>query len=339
MQRYSTWRMDVEKPHNSVRVPAFFSSERLKTFFGTSSKRKLFGRSKVPRNQFLTNPSALEAPWTESIASNSTTTCIYMPFWEWQLNRMEQDLTNFQVLPETCCYMESPAGQHRMMTLTASSDEYRYIRMTYMDGGDRAQVFTSVLYPRGNFPLFGIDLLQFNRGKRNLAICDYQPLHATEEEHEAPYEQLLEDTRVKFPHLHENMTDRFFDPSKYFSNHTLLGRFEEVEDPQETIWGELWPAYREYFDSHVKLVKQRSSSPLWGAYTGGCLPIDDNGTADTTEFRKLTPEEVVEHHRAYDNYVSERDPAHRMFAPVFGREIAERYIYDVLFPLADKPKN
>jgi 15,16-dihydrobiliverdin:ferredoxin oxidoreductase len=301
-------KMDTETPDFSFHIPSFLrkSSFPLVAPMRTPSS---IGIDVMPPPSFAKG--IFDTPWKASIVANATSDCVYMPFWEWQLSVMQGSLKGFQILEESSNYLESLSKQHRMVTLIASSDEYRYIRMTYLDGGDKVQIFTSVLYPRGNLPLFGMDLLQFQNGKRNLAICDFQPIHSNENDHDALYEHLLKPIRNASPNLQEEMTCRFFDPSRYFSQQTLLGRFHDLPNPLDGIRNEFWPAYQAYLQTHIQMVQQ--SSPT------------------------ISPEQVLQHHRDYDNYVAASDPAHPMFAAYFGPEVAESYVYDVLFPLADKP--
>ena len=49
-------------------------------------------------------------------------------------------------------------------------------------------------------------------------------------------------------------------------------------------------------------------------------------------------EEILKQHSAYDTYVAARDPAHPMFASLFGHKFANDYLYQVLFPLAERNK-
>jgi 15,16-dihydrobiliverdin:ferredoxin oxidoreductase len=306
--------MDTERPDFSFHIPtgAFLGKSSF-PFLSPIRTHHSFGIDVMPASKSLAK-GLFDTPWKSSIVANATSDCVYMPFWEWQLNIMQASLHGFQILEESSNYMESLSKQHRMVTLIASSDEYRYIRMTYLDGGDKVQIFTSVLYPRTNLPLFGMDLLQFQNGKRNLAICDFQPLHSNEGDHDALYEHLLEPIRRASPNLQEEMTTRFFDPSRYFSQQTLLGRFQDMDHPLDGIRQEFWPAYQAYLQTHIQMVQQQQqSSPT------------------------STPEQVLQYHRDYDNYVAESDPAHPMFAAYFGPDVAESYVYDVLFPLADKP--
>ncbi len=314
--------MDTEGPMSPFAVPSFLQKSAFQSLTPLDRKDTTpFGFDVLSLTPSLSSKSIdagtglFGTPWRSSIVANATSDCVFMPFWDWQLRLMQKSLQGFQVLTETSNYLESPSGQHRMVTLTASSEEYRYIRMTYLDGGDKVQIFTSVLYPRGNFPLFGMDLLQLQNGKRNLAICDFQPIHANEEDHDVMYEYLLEPIRKGAPYLQEKMTDRFFDPSRYFSHQTLLGRFQNmVVDPQHVIGNqELWSTYKEYLKTHIQMVQQSTVSS------------------------SMSSEQVLAHHRDYDNYVAECDPAHPMFSSIFGPDVAENYVYDVLFPLADKP--
>lgn len=180
--------------------------------------------------------------------------CVYMPFWEWQTEYFaETPLSNFKIeriQGESLEYLVSKDQTHRMVTLTASSDEYRYIRMTYMDGGHKSQIFTSVCYPRSaNLPILACDLLQFAGGKRHLASIDLQPMNNNNKKkdkrsHGIKYEDLLEPIRNASPSLQDQMTDRFFDSTKYFSKQELLGHFQNSENPRDCIENELFPAFQ-----------------------------------------------------------------------------------------------
>ena len=146
-----------------------------------------------------------------------------------------------------------------------------------------------------------------------MVVCDFQPIHDTESEHASAYEHLLEPIRNQAPNLQDEMSTRVFDPSRHFSKHTLMGKFENCDDPQEVVWEELFPAYQAYFRTHLDMIKKKNQK----------------GPSMTTG-------QILERHRDYDNYMLERDPAHKMFSSIFGAEVAEKYVYDVLFLLADK---
>lgn len=296
--------MDSEGPMIPFVNPSFFRKTK-------QTEELIFTKRKQWRKKSIKNR-LHGMPWESSIATDGSDV-VYMPFWEWQLSFFEEQLTNFQVRPTTNSsldYVESSSGTHRMVTLVGSSYEYRYIRMTYLDGGAKSQIFTSVCYPRGNHPILGVDLLQF-AGNCHLAIIDFQPLHQEgESHHDARYEHLLEPIRENFPSLQEPMTERFFDPSRYFSEQTLLGRFQSTD----IITQDLWPAFQAYVHTHVKLLKKTEKSKTY----------------------PLSEANIKRRHAAYDTYVAERDPAHPMFASLFGAEFAHDFMYQVLFPLAEK---
>jgi 15,16-dihydrobiliverdin:ferredoxin oxidoreductase len=252
-----------------------------------------------------------DMPWTSSLATEAD--CVYMPFWEWQLDYFQTHLSNFQIHPlanTTWEYVCNAEKQTRMVTLVASSDEYRQIRMTYLDAGEKTQIFTSVCYPRGNLPILGIDLLQF--GKQGVVICDFQPIHATESEHDLTYEHLLRPIRDTFPSLQQPMSNRFFDPNQYFSSQTLLGRSGATSSPNP-LGQDMWPAYQAYVQTHVQLTQQK--------------PFVVGNDEDAI---------ILERHAAYDTYVAARDPAHPFFSAMFGAEFSQDYLYKVMFPLANQ---
>jgi 15,16-dihydrobiliverdin:ferredoxin oxidoreductase len=253
-----------------------------------------------------------DMPWKTSIDNDyDRKELFYMPFWEWQLQYMADNLTNLRVVPtvdasglDDLTYVENPRKKKRMITLCFSSDEYRLIRLTLLDAGSATQVFTSLWYPRANLPVLGIDFLQFNNGKRHLTVVDFQPIQSSEGQHDANYEHLMQPIRDKYPSLQHDMTDRFYDETQFFSNQMLLGK----GDDSEYVWNELVPAYQDYVQTHVDLVKNTK--------------------------RKMPLQEVLKQHKAYDDYSSERDPAHGLLAASFGLEYADKFVYDVLFPLS-----
>jgi 15,16-dihydrobiliverdin:ferredoxin oxidoreductase len=58
-----------------------------------------------------------------------------------------------------------------------SAPELRKTRYTYIDAGETAQIFNSVIYPNHNYdvPLLGINFLAFGK-KKILVVIDFQPL-------------------------------------------------------------------------------------------------------------------------------------------------------------------
>ena len=281
----------------------------------SSTIKKLFAEKKRAMEQIEKAERSHGMPWRTSMdPSYEHDSLFYMPFWEWQLDFMKENLSNLRVKPTTdrtgnidLTYVQNTKRKKRMITLCFESDEYRLIRLTLMDAGTATQVFTSVWFPRSNLPILGVDFLQFNNQTRHLTIVDFQPVHASEADHDASYEHLLEPIRSNYPNLQNRMSDRFYDEDHFFSNNMLMGK----GDQPEYVWEELMPAYKEYVKTHVHLAQ--------------------------TVKPELPFHRVLQRQKAYDDYSSVRDPAHGLLAANFGKDFADPFVYDVLFPLSDGP--
>ena len=243
---------------------------------------------------------------------------------------MQQHLTNLRVLPgEWWSYQERTLNhdnkepqKHRIHTLTCTSDEYKYIRLTVLDAGSRAQVFTSVWYPDpayGDLPILGCDLLQFGQ-KRHVYICDHQPLNGTSGM-AANCDEQLKTVRDQYPSLQQPMSTRFYNPEDgFFSDQMLLAKHtttdgnnnnsEEDSKIQKLIHEDFYSAWQRYVQTHVKMVQT------------------------TPRQSRQTAAKTLQKHAAYDRYSASRDPAHGLLASYFGQEFAEDYVYKVLFPLS-----
>lgn len=253
-------------------------------------------------------------PWKESIDPKyADDELLYMPFWEWQMDFMKENLTNLRVIEcsngkTDFSYNENEKKKARIVNLCVSSDEYRKIRLTYYDAGDNTQVFNSVWYPdpKYNLPVLGIDLLAFNR-KKYLAIVDFQPLHEDESEHASTYEHLLEPIKEKYDSLKGRMSSKFYDETQFFSQQMLFARFED----EEVIDRDLFPAFKSYVKTHLDLVKN-------------------------TEGDLVGEKAVLERQKEYDTYSAERDPATGLFAAMFGGEWAQDFVHDFLFSMSER---
>ena len=256
-------------------------------------------------------------PWTKTIGrTDEENPLLYMPFWEWQFDFMQESLTNLH--PIECStlndidvsYNENKEKRARIVNHCYASDEYRKIRMTYYDAGDSVQVFNSVWYPdaKYNLPVLGIDLLSFNR-KRYLAIVDFQPLHQEEDDHATTYEHILQPIKDKYNNLKGRMSSKFYDETQFFSKEMLFARFEDGK----IVDDDLFPAFQSYVKTHLDLVK---------------------GTSPATKPRDV--KHVFDRQRAYDTYSADRDPAAGLFASMFGKQWAEDFIYDFLFSLSER---
>ncbi|GAX15442.1 hypothetical protein FisN_8Lh258 [Fistulifera solaris] len=254
-------------------------------------------------------------PWKSSIDPKyPEEDLLYMPFWEWHMSFMKENLTNLRVMPCTngktdFSYNENTQKKARIVSLSASSSEYRKIRMTYYDAGENTQVYNAVFYPdpKYNLPVLGIDLLAFNR-KKYLAIVDFQPLHENEEDHATTYEHRLQPIKELYENLKGRMSSKFYDETQFFSQQMLFSRFED----ETIISNELFPAFQSYVQTHLDLIREVD-------------PVE----ADI--------DMVLKRQKAYDTYSAERDPATGLFTAMFGEEWAMDFVHDFLFSMSERP--
>lgn len=254
-------------------------------------------------------------PWKSSIDPKVTDEeLLYMPFWEWQMSFMKENLTNLRVMPCTngktdFSFNKNDKKKARIVNLCASSDEYRKIRMTYYDAGDNTQVFNAVFYPdpKYNLPVLGIDLLAFNR-KKYLAIVDFQPIHEKEEDHAITFEDRLAPIKDQYDSLKGRMSSKFYDETQFFSQQMLFARFED----EAVVQDDLFPAFQSYVQTHLDLIRE-------------VKPQEDD------------IELVLERQQAYDKYSAERDPATGLFCAMFGNDWAMDFVHDFLFSMSEKP--
>jgi len=254
-------------------------------------------------------------PWKSSIDTKVEDDLLYMPFWEWQMDFMEENLTDLQVVE--CKNEKDTDFSHnvnekkkaRIVNVCFSSKEYRKIRMTYYDAGDNTQVYNAVWYPNPeyNLPILGIDLLAFNR-KKYLAIVDFQPLHDEEGDHAAKYEHLLKPIKDKYESLKGRMSSKFYDETQHFSQQMLFARF----DDEKIVDRDLFPAFKGYVKTHLDLIRNTKAQP---------------------EQKEM----VVAKTKAYDTYSADRDPATGLFAAMYGKEWAEDFVHDFLFSMSERP--
>lgn len=181
--------------------------------------------------------------------------------------------------------------------------QLRKIRYTYIDAGESAQIFNSVIYPAHHYdlPLLGIDFLTFGN-KKNLVVLDFQPLFQ-DKAYLQKYIEPMRSLREKYKDLAQDLEMKFYDANRYFSRNLLFAK----TDP-ESIHQRLFPAYQEYLRLYWQLVEQ--AEPL------------------STD-KEI--ERIVEAQKDYDQYSAERDPAHGLFTSYFGSEWANRFLHEFLF--------
>jgi 15,16-dihydrobiliverdin:ferredoxin oxidoreductase len=179
-------------------------------------------------------------------------------------------------------------------------DQFRKIRYTYIDAGESAQIFNSVIYPQPRYelPLLGIDFLSFGQVK-NLIVMDFQPLFQTEE-YLQKYIFPLKGLKDRYPDLCQNLEMKFYDANQYFSKYLLFAKTD-----RETVSTRVFQAFQEYLALYWELLDRAE--------------IVDN------------PEVIRQAQKDYDQYSADRDPASGLFSSYFGHEWAERFLYEFLF--------
>ncbi len=181
--------------------------------------------------------------------------------------------------------------------------QLRKIRYTYINAGETAQIFNSVIYPSYDYdlPLLGIDFLSFGK-KKILVVLDFQPLFRNPEYLEK-YIEPMRIIRDKYNELAQDLPMKFYDANQYFSPYLLFAKTDA-----ETVVNRLFPAYQEYIGLYWQLLAK--AEPLT---------------------QQAAKERIVQAHRDYDQYSAERDPASGLFSSYFGHEWSEKFLYEFLF--------
>lgn len=181
--------------------------------------------------------------------------------------------------------------------------ELRKIRYTYIDAGESAQIFNSVIYPNHhyNLPLLGIDFLSFGQVK-NLIVLDFQPLFQ-DEAYQQKYIAPLRSLHDAYPDLAQGLEMKFYDANQYFSQYLLFAKTDA-----DTVATRVFAAFKDYLNLYWQLLS--AATPL----------------TDAKEIQR-----VVKAQRDYDQYSADRDPASGLFSSYFGHAWSERFLYEFLF--------
>jgi 15,16-dihydrobiliverdin:ferredoxin oxidoreductase len=183
------------------------------------------------------------------------------------------------------------------------SEQLRKIRYSYIDAGETAQVFNSVVYPAHHYdiPLLGVDFLSFGK-KKILVVMDFQPLFR-DRLYIEKYIEPMREIRDKYDELAQDLEMKFYDANQYFSKYLLFAKLDS-----ETVVNSLFPAFQEYLSLYWQMLEE--AKPL------------------------TNPEDIqriVAAQKEYDQYSAERDPAHGLFSSYFGSEWSEKFLYEFLF--------
>lgn len=231
---------------------------------------------------------------------------MYQPF----LKHLEQSLfERFELqprpIPQELEQRVSERGRHpaTIQSWCYQCPQLRKIRYTYIDAGNSAQIFNSVVYPdhRYELPLLGIDFLSFGKVK-NLIVLDFQPLFQ-DEEYLTRYIKPLQAIHDSYPDLAQDLEMKFYDANQYFSKYLIFAK----TDP-ETIATRFFECFKDYLNLYWQLLDHATPSEA--------------------------PEDLARIKQAqkdYDQYSAERDPASGLFSSYFGHDWSEKFLYGFLF--------
>jgi len=356
--RRSMMRMDVEAP-----PVGYTSSATIKLDFptGLQSRWSTHNRRNVPQKYrrvgitvekttatTKTQPFLDEChlPWSSKTSVESTTMgrFVYRSHWDRQMKYFHDHLTNLRVKKDDendnsrsntnnnvddLLHVISHDGNDRIYTVALESDEYRDIRMTYLDcDGGATQIFRCACYPRANgnkqevndpLPVLGMGFMQFAGGRRNVAIMDYQPLnHNDQSSFKRPademYQSQLTKIRSQYPDFQQSMSDKHFDADEkqlYWTDSPLISKWND--DGENNEWKQLESSHQRVLEAHVQLTKRLVANRR-----------DANGDDGS----------VKELHAEYDRFLSAREPAGHLLTKAFGADVADRMVHKVLFPLS-----
>ncbi len=231
---------------------------------------------------------------------------MYRPFLEHLENSLKNKFAlSERSIPEGLECNISERGRHpaTIQSWCYECNELRKARYTYIDAGESAQIFNSVIYPGHQYdlPLLGIDFLSFGAVK-NLIVMDFQPLFQNEA-YKQKYITPLKALHDKYPDLAQNLEMKFYDANQYFSQYLLFAK----TDP-ETVKTRVLEAFKDYLQLYWKMM--------------------DAATPDTSA---IAVERIAKAQRNYDQYSAERDPASGLFSSYFGHNWSEKFLYEFLF--------
>jgi len=324
----------------------------------TTSKPIVQLQQELEREQRLIKAATI--PWLQGQDSdndNDAKKNVFLSHWNWQLDYFREHLTNLRVNEPSTTNGDDNLyclddGTKRMYTVSLSSDEYRDIRVTYMDFPS-CQTFRCLAYPSdASLPILGMGLMKFGK-HQHLAVLDYQPLTTSninininingDSQHnrnDAFSSELLR-MRAEIPTMSQPHTYRHFvtEERKYFTDYPLLGKYNNKKDKNngsdnnnnndddndgvEAWFQELQRGQRDFVETHVRLTQGYSSE----------RPTND----DSNDGRNSGIDDdidVVRIHSDFDTHVSRKEPAGPMLVATYGPEVAHRLVHEVIFPLS-----
>ena len=230
------------------------------------------------------------------------------------------------------------ANAKRGVTTTTeawSSRRLRRVRSTYVDGGEKAQIYNCAVYPACeacDAPVFGVDLICVGVGaaRKILIGVDLQPMSRDRDYNDAYVPKLLklrdggalsacaEALNATTP------SKKFYEDATYFSRGMFFARPALANE--ETMARSL-DVVRAYLD--VWLDRLDEAEREAEAMDGACkfvLSLEDVRRCVLTEASAREAQD------AHDAWQLEHDPAIAMFASWYGEEWARDFAETVLFP-------
>ena len=230
------------------------------------------------------------------------------------------------------------ANAKRGVTTTTeawSSRRLRRVRSTYVDGGDRAQIYNCAVYPAVeacDAPVFGVDLICVGVGaaRKILIGVDLQPMSRDRDYNDAYVPKLLklrdggalsacaEALNATTP------SKKFYEDATYFSRGMFFARPALANE--ETMARSL-DVVRAYLDVWLDRLDEaeREAEAMDGACKFG-LSLEDVRRCVLTEASAREAQD------AHDAWQLKHDPAIAMFASWYGEEWARDFAETVLFP-------
>jgi 15,16-dihydrobiliverdin:ferredoxin oxidoreductase len=231
---------------------------------------------------------------------------MYQPFLE-QLEKSLFDQFELQKrkIPAGLEVNVSDRGRNRatIRSWCYQCSQLRKIRYTYIDAGESAQIFNSVIYPSHHYdlPLLGIDFLSFGKVK-NLIVLDFQPLFQ-DEAYQEKYIDPLKALHDRYPDLAQDLEMKFYDANQYFSKYLLFAKTDA-----QTVTTRVFSAFKDYLNLYWQLLARAE-------------PFKEAQDIDR----------IVKAQKDYDQYSADRDPASGLFSSYFGHAWAEKFLYEFLF--------
>ena len=293
---------------------------------------------------------------------------VYLSHWEWQLSYFQQHLTNFRINDDTTeaqqqhehaqqqekttnytdlMYTHTTDEQQkdqRIYTVSYQSDEYRDIRITYMNFPG-SQFFRCMCYPNSiHVPILGMAYMQFgsnvssgsngnggsngsNSITKNMAFMDYQPILlptssslSTSDNNDNKYRSELLRIQSEIPSMNTPISHKHFDSEeerKYFTDCPLICKWDNDND-SEFHHQELVRAQHDYIKTHIKLTKEDRMMTHKNN-------IDNNNSND---------DNLLKLHSDFDTFVSAKEPAGKLLCHAFGTKIGNQLVHRILFPLS-----